>query len=143
MIKRYEMEKILEVKNLSVSFDSPKGEVQAVRDVSFSLKKGEVLAIVGESGCGNGFSQSTSSTPQKISTSIASWPFWRSAPQIPVPETMEISLSVLVPPAKTTIFMILHLLVCAVRNFVMIDPIYLRTSIYSYTTTGMPTSILA
>ena len=46
------MEKILEVRNLSVSFDSPKGEVQAVRDVSFSLKKGEVLAIVGESGCG-------------------------------------------------------------------------------------------
>ena len=46
------MEKILEVKNLSVSFDSPKGEVQAVRDVSFSLHKGEVLAIVGESGCG-------------------------------------------------------------------------------------------
>ena len=45
------MEKILEVRNLSVSFDSPKGEVQAVRDVSFSLKKGEVLAIVGESGC--------------------------------------------------------------------------------------------
>ena len=46
------MEKILEVRNLSVSFDSPKGAVQAVRDVSFSLKKGEVLAIVGESGCG-------------------------------------------------------------------------------------------
>ena len=46
------MEKILEVRNLSVSFDSPKGEVQAVRDVSFSLKKGEVLALVGESGCG-------------------------------------------------------------------------------------------
>lgn len=46
------MEKLLEVKNLSVSFDSPAGEVQAVRDVSFSLKKGEVLAIVGESGCG-------------------------------------------------------------------------------------------
>ena len=46
------MENILEVQNLSVSFESPKGEVQAVRDVSFSLKKGEVLAIVGESGCG-------------------------------------------------------------------------------------------
>lgn len=46
------MENLLEVKNLSVSFDSPAGEVQAVRDVSFSLKKGEVLAIVGESGCG-------------------------------------------------------------------------------------------
>lgn len=46
------MEKLLEVKNLSVSFDSGAGEVQAVRDVSFTLKKGEVLAIVGESGCG-------------------------------------------------------------------------------------------
>ena len=46
------MENVLEVRNLSVSFDSPKGEVQAVRDVSFSLHKGEVLAIVGESGCG-------------------------------------------------------------------------------------------
>ncbi len=46
------MENLLEVKHLSVSFDSPAGEVQAVRNVSFSLKRGEVLAIVGESGCG-------------------------------------------------------------------------------------------
>lgn len=46
------METVLEVKNLSVSFDTKKGEVEAVRDVSFSVKKGEVLAIVGESGCG-------------------------------------------------------------------------------------------
>ena len=41
------MEHLLEVKNLSVSIDGPAGEVQAVRDVSFSLKRGEVLAIVG------------------------------------------------------------------------------------------------
>lgn len=46
------MSELLEVKNLSVSFPSPEGEVQAVRDVSFSLRAGEVLAIVGESGCG-------------------------------------------------------------------------------------------
>lgn len=46
------MESILEVKNLSVSFDTDAGEVEAVRDVSFSLKEGEILAIVGESGCG-------------------------------------------------------------------------------------------
>ena len=46
------MSDLLEVKNLSVSFFTPQGEVQAVRDVSFSLKAGEVLAVVGESGCG-------------------------------------------------------------------------------------------
>lgn len=43
---------ILEVKNLRVSFHSYAGEVQAVRGVSFALSRGEVLAIVGESGCG-------------------------------------------------------------------------------------------
>lgn len=43
---------LLEVKNLSVCFDTPRGELQAVRDVSFSLDGGEILAIVGESGCG-------------------------------------------------------------------------------------------
>lgn len=42
----------LEVKHLSASFQTPQGVVQAVRDVSFCLYPGEVLAIVGESGCG-------------------------------------------------------------------------------------------
>lgn len=46
------MAELLEIKHLSVSFDTPAGEVEAVRDVSFSLKAGEVLALVGESGCG-------------------------------------------------------------------------------------------
>ncbi|GEM01576.1 oligopeptide transport system ATP-binding protein [Halolactibacillus halophilus] len=46
------MENILEVKNLHVSFDTYGGEVQAVRGVTFDLKKGETLAIVGESGSG-------------------------------------------------------------------------------------------
>lgn len=46
------MSELLEVKNLSVRFHTGAGEVQAVRDVSFSLKAGEVLAVVGESGCG-------------------------------------------------------------------------------------------
>lgn len=47
-----EKEPILEIKNLSVSFDTIEGEIEAVRKVSFSLYEGEILAIVGESGCG-------------------------------------------------------------------------------------------
>ena len=46
------MSKVLEVRNLSVSVRTLKGEVQAVRDVSFDIEKGSVTAIVGESGCG-------------------------------------------------------------------------------------------
>lgn len=45
-------DKILEVKDLSVSFNTYAGEVKAVRGVSFELNRGETLAFVGESGCG-------------------------------------------------------------------------------------------
>jgi peptide/nickel transport system ATP-binding protein len=43
---------MLEVDELSVRFDSDEGSVHAVDRVSFSLEPGEVLAMVGESGCG-------------------------------------------------------------------------------------------
>ena len=43
---------VLEVRHLSLSFHTFSGRVQAVRDVSFTLEKGETLALVGESGCG-------------------------------------------------------------------------------------------
>jgi oligopeptide transport system ATP-binding protein len=46
------MDKILDVKNLRVSYHTYAGEVQSVRGVDFHLNKGETLAIVGESGCG-------------------------------------------------------------------------------------------
>ncbi|MCP4178545.1 MAG: ABC transporter ATP-binding protein [bacterium] len=45
-------EKILEVKDLHVSFDTYAGEVQVLRGINFYLNKGESLAIVGESGSG-------------------------------------------------------------------------------------------
>lgn len=43
---------LLEVRNLKKYFKTPRGMLQAVDDVSFTLKKGETLGLVGESGCG-------------------------------------------------------------------------------------------
>lgn len=47
-----EDKKLLDVKNLSVSFHTYAGEVKAVRGLEFHVDKGEALAFVGESGCG-------------------------------------------------------------------------------------------
>ena len=43
---------MLNVQNLNVTFNTRKGGVDAVKDISFNLKKGEILGIVGESGSG-------------------------------------------------------------------------------------------
>lgn len=45
-------EKILEVKNLRKEFDVDGNTLKAVNDVSFYIKEGETLGLVGESGCG-------------------------------------------------------------------------------------------
>ncbi len=50
---------VLDVKDLHVSFDTYAGEVKAVRGVTFALHEGEVLAIVGESGCGKSVTAQT------------------------------------------------------------------------------------
>jgi oligopeptide transport system ATP-binding protein len=46
------LEPVLKLDDWSVGFDTPEGTVEAVRGVSLDLMPGEVLAIVGESGCG-------------------------------------------------------------------------------------------
>ena len=46
------MSAILEVKNLKKYFDTPKGKLHAVDDVSFKIEEGKTLGVVGESGCG-------------------------------------------------------------------------------------------
>ena len=47
-----QIDKLLEVKDLHVSFKTYAGEVQAVRGINFEIGKGECVGIVGESGCG-------------------------------------------------------------------------------------------
>ena len=53
------MEELLQVKDLSISFHTYNGEVQAVRNASFDLHRQEVLAIVGESGSGKSVTMQT------------------------------------------------------------------------------------
>ena len=53
------MGNVLEVNNLHVSFDTYAGEVKAVRGVTFNVAEGEVLAVVGESGCGKSVTAQT------------------------------------------------------------------------------------
>ncbi len=45
-------EKVLEVENVSVAYAAARGAVRAVNDVSFTLHRGEALALIGESGSG-------------------------------------------------------------------------------------------
>jgi peptide/nickel transport system ATP-binding protein len=52
-------EKVLEVSHLKVDFRTEQGVVHAVNDVSFTLRRGEVLSIVGESGSGKSVSAMT------------------------------------------------------------------------------------
>ena len=47
---------ILEVENLQVQFDTPEGTVHAVNGISYHVKEGEAVAVVGESGCGKSVS---------------------------------------------------------------------------------------
>src|SRR5438552_13271666 len=45
-------EPVVKVQNLAIAYETRKGDVNAVRDVSFNIHRGETLGLVGESGCG-------------------------------------------------------------------------------------------
>ena len=52
-----EKKPLLEVKHLRTSFFTDSGEVKAVNDVSFHVDEQEIVAVVGESGCGKSGTQ--------------------------------------------------------------------------------------
>lgn len=45
-------ENLLEISHLSVDYETARGDLKALRDISFNIRKGEIVGIVGESGCG-------------------------------------------------------------------------------------------
>src|SRR6185436_2002206 len=52
METRMPQQPLLELKNLTIAFETERGEIRPVRDVSYSIYPGQTLAVVGESGCG-------------------------------------------------------------------------------------------
>lgn len=46
------MNMLLEIENLHIAFDTPRGELRVVNDINFSIAEGEIFGLVGESGCG-------------------------------------------------------------------------------------------
>ena len=60
---------VLKVRNLSINYVLPRRTVHAVREVSFDLQEGEILAIVGESGCGK--STTCLSIPRLLPNDVA------------------------------------------------------------------------
>src|SRR5258708_23170478 len=52
MVNEVHTSKLLEVKHLSVDYESARGAVHAVDDVSFTLERGQILGLAGQSGRG-------------------------------------------------------------------------------------------
>lgn len=46
------MKEVLVVQNIKKTYQAKNGEIEALKDISFSVNKGEFLSIIGPSGCG-------------------------------------------------------------------------------------------
>src|ERR1700747_1757679 len=42
----------MQIRNLKIAFDTPKGEYVAVKNINLNVKQGEIISIIGHSGCG-------------------------------------------------------------------------------------------
>lgn len=56
------MQNMIELKNICYSYHSLHGETRALQDVSFGVREGEFVALVGPSGCGNGMCEKRKQT---------------------------------------------------------------------------------
>ena len=45
------MKEVLKVKNISKKYQAINGEIEAIKDVSFSINEGEFVSLIGPSGC--------------------------------------------------------------------------------------------
>ena len=50
------MNELIKINNLSVGFQSQNNKTEVVKSISFDIPKGKTVALVGESGSGNGYS---------------------------------------------------------------------------------------
>ncbi len=66
----YNAGKSIEIENVTVSFKTPKGIYTAVKDISLSVKKGEIICLIGHSGCGKSTLMGTISGMVKPSTGV-------------------------------------------------------------------------
>lgn len=48
----FKLEEVLRVENISKKYQAKNGEVTALKNISFSINKGEFISIIGPSGCG-------------------------------------------------------------------------------------------
>ncbi len=50
--KRQQAKEVLKIENVSKKYQAPNGEIEALKEIDFTLKEGEFLSIIGPSGCG-------------------------------------------------------------------------------------------
>jgi ABC-type glutathione transport system ATPase component len=78
---------VLDVNGLHISYETRKGDIEAVRQTSFQVKRGRTLGLVGESGCGNiskAMNSSVGLNPSSINSGAIELPWYIKIPCKPL-----------------------------------------------------------